>query len=89
MFHYNITVSGRVQGVSFRHAARNTARYIGVRGVIRNLYDGSVYIEAEGEKEQLSEFVRWCRTGPPFATVENVEVEEADVRNFSSFEITF
>ena len=50
-----IKVSGRVQGVAYRHSALTMARYMGVRGFARNLNDGSVYIEAEAE-EKLNGF---------------------------------
>ena len=89
MKHINITVIGTVQGVGFRSAARSQARYIGIRGYVRNLPNGSVYIEAEAETIALSEFVRWCRHGPPFASVKELVTEEGELKGFSTFEARY
>jgi acylphosphatase len=48
MHHYQITVSGKVQGVWFRKSTQDKARELGLRGFVRNQPDGSVYIEASG-----------------------------------------
>jgi acylphosphatase len=82
-----ITVTGRVQGVSYRHSARIMARYLKIRGFVRNMSDGSVYIEAEGEAEALGNFVLWCRKGPDFARVEKIETQEIPLRNDSEFNV--
>ncbi len=89
MKHYNIRIYGRVQGVFFRDSAKKTARYLGVKGFVKNMPDGSVYIEAEGGSEQLSEFVVWCRKGPATAHVNDVEVKEGKTENFESFNVRY
>lgn len=73
-FLYRIHIRGRVQGVGFRWNAAREARVRGLAGFVKNLSDGSVYIEAEGSKPMLDDFVEWCRTGPPFSSVDSVEV---------------
>jgi acylphosphatase len=45
---YKIRVSGHVQGVGYRWSAAREARTRDIKGYIKNLSDGSVYIEAEG-----------------------------------------
>ena len=82
-----IRVYGRVQGVSFRFSARTIARYFGVKGFVKNMYDGSVYIEAESESKALDDFVSWCRKGPDFARIERIETEEMPVNNDTYFDI--
>ncbi|MDQ3780014.1 MAG: acylphosphatase [Chloroflexota bacterium] len=82
-----IRVHGRVQGVSFRMAARDQARQLGVRGIARNEADGSVAIEAEGEPAALDAFVAWCQQGPPAARVERVEVTRGEPSGHESFRI--
>ncbi len=84
-----IRVYGRVQGVSFRHATRTIARYTGVKGYVKNMHDGSVYIEAEADSAALGEFVLWCRKGPGYAGVDRIETEEMPVKNDSAFDIRF
>ena len=39
---------GRVQGVGFRYRAQNAASLYSVTGWVKNLYDGSVEMEAQG-----------------------------------------
>jgi acylphosphatase len=63
------------------------ARKIGVTGFVRNKSDGSVYAEAEGDEEQLTQFRLWCRQGPPMAMVTDIIETEDDVKNFESFRI--
>jgi acylphosphatase len=70
-----LVIKGRVQGVFYRASARDEAARLGLTGEVRNLPDGSVEAIAEGELEQLEEFIAWCRRGPPLA-----EVEEALIR---------
>jgi len=59
-------------------------------GWVKNTPDGKVEIVAEGDKEKLEELIAWCKKGPLFAKVENVEVEwQESTGEFSSFEILF
>lgn len=86
---YIIRVTGRVQGVGFRHSAASVARYSGIKGFVKNEPDGSVYIEAEGTRNQLDEFLRWCRKGPGFGFVDNVSVATSTPRNHTKFQIRY
>ncbi len=54
---------GRVQGVGFRAFCEESALARGVRGWVRNEFDGSVSVEAEGEMGVLTEFLRHIQTG--------------------------
>jgi acylphosphatase len=69
-------VSGRVQGVSYRATAADEARQLGVRGWVRNLPDGKVELEAEGDDHQVAALLAWCERGPPAARVSGVAVTE-------------
>lgn len=70
----HLLVSGRVQGVAFRAYTVDEARDLGVHGWVRNLGDGRVELEAEGERSALERLVAFCRRGPPAARVDGVEV---------------
>jgi acylphosphatase len=89
MKHINITLTGRVQGVGFRNAAKRQAIVLGINGFVENNYDGSVYIEAEGNNLELDEFVNWCWEGPTFAQVDDVKIIEGPLKNLSSFETAY
>lgn len=69
-------VSGRVQGVSYRASALAEARRLGLVGWVRNLPDGRVELEAEGQADLVAQLLAWCRGGPPSARVTDVAVED-------------
>ena len=73
MQHLHAVITGRVQGVGFRWFAMRRALVLGIHGQARNLPDGSVEVEAEGERGALKSFVDDLHVGPPSAVVERVE----------------
>lgn len=87
MMHYNIKVLGSVQGVFFRASAKVEAEKLNLGGFARNESDGSVYIEVEGEEENMIKFIDWCKIGPPAADVENIKVSKSPLKKFERFEI--
>ncbi|MFD2564398.1 acylphosphatase [Aquimarina rubra] len=87
--HYNISVKGKVQGVWYRKSTWEKAMELGVKGTVKNQFDGSVYIEAEGEENQLKVFIEWCAKGPEFAEVSDISFEEADPSFYQYFEILY
>ncbi|MGZ3863260.1 MAG: acylphosphatase [Bacteroidia bacterium] len=87
MRHYNITVKGKVQGVSYRFCTHMEALKIGLTGFVKNMHNGNVYIEAEGTDEQINKLIDWCYIGSPLSKVTEVMAEEAEVKEFRNFEI--
>ncbi|MBI4035489.1 acylphosphatase [Candidatus Daviesbacteria bacterium] len=85
--HLNIRIHGLVQGVFFRASAKEQAEKLNITGFARNESDGSVYIEAEGEEQNLDRFIKWCNTGPSMAQVEKVDTSEGLLKQFEGFEI--
>lgn len=83
--HLNIKIYGRVQGIFFRATAKDEAEKLGIFGFARNEDEGTVYIEAEGEEENLNKFLDWCKKGPPLAKVEKLDVTESELKNFPKF----
>ncbi len=73
-----VRVRGRVQGVFFRNWTMDRARALGVRGWVRNRRDGTVELAAFGEEEAVEALVAACRSGPPAAKVERIEVEREE-----------
>jgi acylphosphatase len=74
-------VCGRVQGVYFRHSTRIEADRLGIRGIARNLPDGSVEVFAQGATDAVQALRQWLSLGPPQARVDSVEeIELASAR---------
>lgn len=84
--HFNIKVTGKVQGVFYRDSTKAVADQLGIKGFIRNENDGSVYAEAEGDDFAINQFLDWCREGPDRARVEHVESTEGEMKNYRNFE---
>ena len=79
-------VAGRVQGVAYRASTVYEARRHGLTGWVRNLPDGSVELEAQGDDQSVTALLAWCAHGPPAARVTGVSIDEiavvADERDF-------
>jgi acylphosphatase len=73
----HVLVFGDVQGVGFRVSCQRRASALGVRGWVRNRWDGSVEALFEGEAGAVDAMVEWCCHGSPAPYVEQVEVSEA------------
>lgn len=83
-----ITVTGRVQGVSYRAWTKSQAVELQVKGWVRNLPDGSVEALVEGSPADLSELISRMKVGPALASVRDVQVEpDSGHEALSSFEI--
>lgn len=82
-----LNVYGKVQGVGFRFYTQKKASELHITGYVRNRPDGSVYIEAAGETENLEMFINWCEAGPTWAHVSKLEKQEVPVFDDESFKI--
>ena len=81
-------ISGRVQGVFFRASCADRAEALGLSGWVRNASDGGVEAVFEGEDAGVEAMLGWCRTGPPYAQVDGVEVVEETPTGAEGFRIT-
>ncbi|MGO4957783.1 acylphosphatase [Luteococcus sp. Sow4_B9] len=81
------TVHGRVQGVGFRWSAVQEAEGLGVTGWVRNLPSGQVEFWAEGPAADVESFLDWCRQGPRFATVDEVQTRAARPEGMQDFRV--
>jgi acylphosphatase len=82
-----INVSGRVQGVGFRYYTQKAARARGLKGFVKNLANGDVYIEVQGLQDQLTAFSEEVKRGPILARVDKMLVNELILQEFSHFEV--
>jgi len=74
-------VTGSVQGVGFRAAARRTAMQYHLKGFVRNLEDGRVEFLVQGSKPDIETFL---------ATIKHFHVEltwQVPKKLFPTFEI--
>jgi acylphosphatase len=83
-----VLVSGRVQGVWYRDSARHQAERLGVKGVARNLRDGRVELDIEGEPDAVEAMIAWASVGPPRARVDGVTVEVAVPQGLTAFRVS-
>ena len=83
-------VSGKVQGVWFRKYTLDSARDIGVVGMVKNLVDGTVLVNVSGKDENLRKFKELLENGSPKSRVDRIDYswEDSSVE-YSTFEIEY
>jgi acylphosphatase len=77
----HVFVSGLVQGVNYRWFTLDTAANLGLTGWVRNLPDGRVEAEIEGEKETVDRMIEAMRRGPRLSQVTDLEMTEQPCQN--------
>jgi acylphosphatase len=84
---YKIVVKGKVQGVGYRFNAQAAAHKYDLTGFVKNQFDKSVLIHAEGQEENVNKFIEWCYVGPRRSDVTEVNAEEQELKGYHTFEI--
>lgn len=69
-----LLISGRVQGVGFRHFTKTNARDLGLNGWVRNLDSGEVEVLLQGKEENALNMVEMLREGPMPAKVDDLKL---------------
>ncbi|WP_395244375.1 acylphosphatase [Agromyces sp. MMS24-K17] len=87
MIRRRVVVSGLVQGVGYRYLARKHAQRLGVVGWVRNLPDGTVEAEIEGDEASVATMLRRLEAGPPGSQVTGLAVEEVAPLGEAEFRI--
>ncbi len=82
-----LLIKGKVQGVFYRATAKKVAEELGIKGWIKNTKDNNVEAVITGTEEQVHQFIKWCKQGPPRAGVSDVIATKVDDENFNGFEI--
>jgi len=86
--HLRARFTGQVHGVGFRATTCHFAERLNLTGYVRNCPDGSVELEAEGDKAQLEELLR--RLKEAFERyIEKIDSEyQAEMKGYQSFSVT-
>lgn len=71
-------ISGDVQGVGFRYRANYAAKDLGLTGYVRNLYDGRVEVEVQGERELISRFLAEINAGR-FVDIQDIDWKDMPI----------
>lgn len=71
---------GMVQGVGFRIETKLVADKLGLTGKAMNLYDGSVEVEVQGEREKIDYLVEYLHRVKRFQ-IESYEEQEVAYEN--------
>jgi acylphosphatase len=82
------TVEGRVQGVGFRAYVEQSAEVLNLKGWVRNRWEGSVEVLAEGQRQDLERLLAALRRGPRASGVSEVRFEwQPATGEFTSFSV--
>lgn len=88
MIRRHLIVHGLVQGVGFRYHVAQWASLNRICGWVRNNYDGTVEIDAQGEEADMARFIELVRQGPRFARVSRLDIREMDqLELYGSFQV--
>ncbi|CDF57440.1 acylphosphatase [Thermobrachium celere] len=89
MKRYRFRFYGRVQGVGFRYFVYTKAYALGLNGFVKNLDDGTVEAEVEGEEKEILKFLDLVLKGNGISRIDDVEKEEIDIKGDRKFKILY
>ena len=81
----HIVFYGRVQGVGFRYYAVNKANQLGLTGWVKNLPDGTVEMEVEGEKPLIDQLIIFLQNRT-YIWIEKLDARSIPLLDDSSFQ---
>lgn len=85
----HVLISGRVQGVGFRHFTKTNADDFGVKGWVKNLDNGKVEAVFEGKESDVQALIGKIKAGPAFGKVSEIETEQTETGNYKKFEVRY
>jgi acylphosphatase len=90
MANAHAVISGYVQGVGYRWWVMRKAKQYDLKGYVRNLYDGDVEVEVEGNRSMIIDFVKELRIGPTSASITGANIQWGHYQGkYKGFEIKF
>ena len=89
MKRYYLIFEGQIQGVGFRSFVRLQAIRLNCTGWIRNMLNGKVEAELQGNKDNIDQMIRVIRQGNQFIKVQNYFIKEISVKNENHFTVRY
>ncbi|WDC84735.1 acylphosphatase [Caloramator sp. mosi_1] len=89
MKRYRFRFCGRVQGVGFRYFVYTKAYALGLSGYVKNLDDGTVEAEVEGEEDKIHKFLDAVLKGNGISRIDDIEREEIEIKGDKKFKILY
>jgi len=86
----HVFIHGQVQNVGFRNFAQRYAFLLSLKGFVKNMQDGQVEIEVEGDRAKIDLFLEHLHRGPSLAKVSKVDVTwRSPTDRYTEFSIQF
>lgn len=80
MKHYQLTVSGQVQGVGFRWGVYQYASQRPISGYVQNKVDGTVTVDCQADEQVIKALIAFIKHGPtPYARVLQLDQHELPI----------
>tara|TARA_Y100001970_G_C14250607_1_gene871538 strand:- start:313 stop:573 length:261 start_codon:yes stop_codon:yes gene_type:complete len=85
----DLIITGKVQGVGFRYFVKKEAEKLGISGYVKNEIDGSVFVVAEGNLNDLESLTKLCNLGSPHSVVKKVKIIKKQIENLEGFNVIY
>lgn len=89
MKRYYIVFSGQVQGVGFRYTTTNIAKNLHLTGWIRNMVNGNVEMEVQGEQSAIDQLLNHLIHKSRWIVIEDYSIKELNIKEEEAFEIVY
>ena len=67
-----ILIEGKLQGMNFRYKTQDRAKTLELVGFVRNLSDGRIEIEVQGEQSNVEKLLNWCQEEPHSSQIKSI-----------------
>lgn len=85
----NLIFEGKVQGVGFRYFVKKKADSLGIYGYVKNKKDGSVFVNAQGNKSAIERLTKLCQKATPNSKVKSMVKIQKPIEKIREFRIIF
>ncbi len=90
MERYLIIFKGRVQGVGFRYTAQRYANDLNLTGYVKNLDNGDVKVEVQGESSMINNFIHTMLNIKSYIQIDDYSLKQIElVENEKRFSIKY